>query len=116
MQLTALAELAKQTNLPMSTLRRALASGGARLNSTALLSQTTRTNTDTGSETQDAVTAPIQEEHEPADASRPITGQIVTIAQDTVQSTASSQPMGMGTQVGEGSPDKTANDHRDSQS
>src|SRR5205085_5505950 len=46
MQLTALAELAKQTNLPLGTLRRALAAGGTRLNPTALLSQTTRTSTD----------------------------------------------------------------------
>jgi len=104
MQLTALAELAKQTNLPLGTLRRALTSGSARLNPTALLSQTTRTSADTTDEAQDALATPAQGENEPGDASRPITGQIVAIAQDAVQPAASAQPTG--TSVGEGSPDK----------
>src|SRR6185437_11714205 len=56
MQLTALAELAKQTNLPLGTLRRALTSGSARLNPTALLSQATRTSADTTGEAQDTLT------------------------------------------------------------
>lgn len=103
MQLTALAELAKQTNLPLGTLRRALTSGSARLNPTALLSQATRTSADTTSEAQDTLTTPAQSESEAGDASRPITGQIVAIAQDAVQP-AASQPAG--TSVGEGSPDK----------
>lgn len=105
-QLTALAELAKQTNLPLGTLRRALTSGSSRLNPTALLSQATRTSTDTANATPENMLAPIQEEAEASDVSRPITGQIVAIAQDAVQPTTSTQPMGTGAQAGEGSPDK----------
>lgn len=103
MQLTALAELAKQTNLPLGTLRRALTSGSARLNPTALLAQATRSNAETTSEAQETLAAPAQSENEPSDASRPITGQIVAIAQDAVQPNAA-QPMA--TSSGEGSPDK----------
>ena len=105
-QLTALAELAKQTNLPLGTLRRALTSGTARLNPTALLSQSTQTSADMTSSTPDAVSASDQAEQEASDPSRPITGQIVAIAQDAVQSTASTQPVNLGTQVSEGNPDK----------
>jgi hypothetical protein len=105
-QLTALAELAKQTNLPLGTLRRAITSGNARLNPAALLTQATRTPAHTTNEAQDTVSAPPQEEQENNDPARPITGQIVAIGADTVQSTGSTQPINMGTQVSEGSPDK----------
>lgn len=105
-QLTALAELAKQTNLPLGTLRRALTSGTARLSPTALLAQATRTSTEAPSSAQEQASTPIQEEHEPSDSSRPITGQIVAIAQDEVQPVVSTQPLGMGASTGEGSPDK----------
>lgn len=105
-QLTTLAELAKQTNLPLGTLRRALTSGTTRLNPTALLSQGTHAGTNAASESQNTVAAPVQGEHEPGDTTRPITGQIVAIAQDAVPPTAPPQPAGTGAQVGEGSPDK----------
>lgn len=103
-QLTALAELAKQTNLPLGTLRQALNAGTARLNPTALLSQATRANAT--NEARATVSAPSQEEQENNDPARPITGQIVAIAQDAVQPTVSTQPVNMGTQASEGSPDK----------
>jgi hypothetical protein len=106
LQLTALAELAKQTNLPLSTLRRALTAGTTRLNPTALLSQATRTNVDTVNETHEVAETPLQEEHEASDASRPITGQIVAIAQDAAQPAVNPQPMGMSVPASEGSPDK----------
>ena len=108
-QLTALAELAKQTNLPLGTLRRALTSGTARLNPTALLSAATQTSTSTtDAVVTDTAHASDQAEQEVNDPSRPITGQIVAIgAEDTpLPSTASTQPINLGTQTGEGSPDK----------
>lgn len=102
-QLTALAELARQGNLPLGTLRRALTAGSSRLSPTALLSQATRpaTTETTGVDTEQQVT-PLQEDHESSDPSRPITGQIVAIAQDSVQTATSAQTTGSG----EGSPDK----------
>lgn len=106
LQLTALAELAKQTNLPLGTLRRALTSGSARLNPTALLSQATRTSAETTSAAPEPVATPTQEETENTDASRPITGQIVAIAQDAVQPPVSTQAASVSTPSNEGSPDK----------
>jgi hypothetical protein len=75
-QLNALAELAKQTSLPISTLRKALMSG-ARFNPASLLSIT---NT--------AIARPVESQaeiqDEPAsETNRTITGQVVTIARDT---------------------------------
>ncbi len=105
MQLTALAELAKQTNLPLGTLRRALASGSTRLNPTALLTQTTRSSSEAAEAEQNTSATQEQAEQDARDASRPITGQIVAIAQDTAQSTASQQPAST-TTLAEGSPDK----------
>jgi hypothetical protein len=100
-QLTALAELAKQTNLPLSALRRSLAAGSARLNSTALLSQANSLQTETADMTT-AEAAPTKNERENSEASRPITGQIVSIAQDAAQSmsTVPTPPLA------EGNPDK----------
>jgi hypothetical protein len=71
-----------------------------------LLSQATRTNVDTANEPHEAADTPLQEEREAGDASRPITGQIVAIAQDAVQPAVNSQPMGMSAPASEGSPDK----------
>ena len=106
-QLTALAELAKQTNLPLGTLRRALTAGNARLNPTALITQASSTNTDTTSEKQAAASAPpSQEEQENTDPARPITGHVVAIAQDTIPATPNVQPANIGPQTSEGSPDK----------
>lgn len=98
-QLTALAELARQGNLPLGTLRRALTAGTSRINPTDLLSQTTRSETVAPADSQEQQATPLQEEQEPTDSTRPITGQIVAIAQDHVQTTAPAQ-------TGEGSPDK----------
>ena len=69
-QLSALAELAKQTRLPVATLRRALATSGSRINPANLLSVTDHTTpppaaaADTG----------------PNEVVRPITGQVMTVA------------------------------------
>jgi hypothetical protein len=93
-QFTALAELAKQTNLPMGTLRRALTSGSSRLNPTALLTNRSSA-TETASETP-TESAPVAETNQSGDPERPITGQIVAIGQDTLQPVT----------VGDGSPDK----------
>jgi len=79
-QLTVLAELSKQTNLPIATLRKALASS-SRFNAASLLSITNRTNTKA-----DAV--PVKTaEAERNEMNRPITGQVVAIGQDTLNST-----------------------------
>lgn len=107
-QLTALAELARQTNLPLGMLRRVLAPGGTRVNPT-LLSQTARTEASTpASQQTPEASAQSQEEHEheSSEASRPITGQIVAIAQDAVQPATSPQSIHVSAPVGEGSPDK----------
>lgn len=72
-QLTALSELAKQTSLPVATLRRALASG-ARINPVSLLTPTARPESE-----QAASTITQAEKHETANA---ITGQFVTIDKD----------------------------------
>lgn len=100
-QLTALAELAKQTNLPLGTLRRALTSGSTRLNPAALLSQASRPGPESASETS-AETAPVAEGSESQESARPITGQIVAIAQDTPQPVVAA-PI---TPAAEGNPDK----------
>lgn len=107
-QLTALAELAKQTNLPLGTLRRALTTSTSRLNPTALLSQTSHSSAETTGETSAnvATTTPLQEARESSDTPRPITGQVVAIAQDTVQPAIATPPVNMGMPTSEGSPDK----------
>lgn len=76
-QLSVLAELSKQTNLPISTLRKALASG-SRFNAANLLSITNRTNSE-------AAARPVTTT-EASDVNRPITGQIVAIGQETFHS------------------------------
>jgi hypothetical protein len=106
-QFTALAELAKQTNLPLGTLRRALTSGTARLNPAALLSpapQATSEVSEASATTDVSTSSP--EEQEAADPSRPITGQIVAIDQDTIQPQASTPPASPSIPLSEGSPDK----------
>ena len=72
-QISALTELAKQAQLPISTLRRALANGG-RLNPTSILAMTNRS-------AKEPTSAPIATV-ETNDANRPITGQIVAIGKD----------------------------------
>src|SRR5260370_31056983 len=80
LRLTALAELAQQSNLRLSTLRRALAAGPARSNQAALLSPTNRA--DNTSEVSETVT-PVADTQEKSEVERPITGHIVSIRQDT---------------------------------
>ena len=80
-QLNALAELAKQTSLPISTLRRALMSG-TRFNPASLLSMT-----NVASVAPVEAEPPISEDGELSEASetnRPITGQVVAIGRDDV--------------------------------
>lgn len=96
-QLTALTELAKQTSLPIATLRRALMSG-TRFNPASLLSITNNANA--------PVPAPITQEIETNEANRPITGQIVAIGRD-VMNNANEQPIDVPPTIGvEGNPDK----------
>ena len=75
-QLNALAELAKQTSLPIATLRRALTSG-SRLNAGNILALTNRTHPDP------IVPAPVSSTQaqagEASDIHRPITGKVVAI-------------------------------------
>lgn len=99
-QFTALTELAKQTNLPLGTLRRALTAGGSRLNSTALLSTTTNHTT----ESEVEVTEKSAETSDTGEGQRPITGQIVAIERDALQPVASAvQPAAVSA---DGNPDK----------
>src|SRR5689334_14470374 len=70
-QLTALAELAKQTNLPLTTLRRALASGTSRVNPAALLSQVSRTSAETTAEPQASITPVADTQQENSEEARP---------------------------------------------
>jgi hypothetical protein len=106
-QLTALAELAKQTNLPLGTLRRALTSGTAQLNPAALLSPATQTS---ARESETAATTNVSAAERTAqeinDPARPITGQIVAIGAESGPSTGSTQPFTANVSNGEGSPDK----------
>src|SRR5258708_36745744 len=76
-QITALSELAKQTNLPMATLRRALSSG-SRLNPSNLLGSTI--SRIAGEPT--AVPTSNSAEEEKKEAIRPITGQFVALDKD----------------------------------
>ena len=100
-QLTALAELARQTNLPLGTLRRALTAGSARLNPAALLSQANRAEAQ-GVTTEKASPVAESPEGQREGQERPITGQIVAIAPDAVQPAAVS-PI---TSTSEANPDK----------
>lgn len=96
-QLTALSELAKQTNLPIATLRRALASG-SRINPSSLLTSTIRTTTE-------PVTTSVTstEKAEPAQA---ITGQFVAIEKDAPTTTDQLSNSSLTAISTEGNPDK----------
>lgn len=102
-QLTALTELARQTNLPLATLRQALTTTPARFNTAALLSQASHN----GAEPAHAVAektapAPERRESQRAPRERPITGQVVAIAPETVSPTGPAPVP----PIGEGHPDK----------
>src|SRR5216684_3513122 len=72
-ELTALTELAKQAQLPMATLRRALITSGSRINPMSLLAVTSRPTSET------AATATAAPEMTTNDAAQPITGQVLAI-------------------------------------
>jgi hypothetical protein len=98
-QFTTLAELAKQTNLPLGTLRRALTSGNSRLNPAALLTVTRQS----GAEAPNEGPVEVSDTQESREAERPITGQIVAIGQDTLQPVATPVTGGL---AADGNPDK----------
>jgi len=84
-QLSALTELAKQTSLPIATLRRALMSGN-RFSAASLLSITNRASAEPG-------TTPLAtQDIETNEANRPITGQIVAIGHDAVNTIEDQSP------------------------
>jgi hypothetical protein len=89
-QLSALSELAKQAQLPMSTLRRL--AGNTRLNPGSLLSLTNR-----------APATPVTAT--PAPETRPITGKIVAIGDETVTEGQDTNPT-MTVLANDGAPDK----------
>lgn len=99
-QIAALSELAKQTNLPVATLRRALVSG-SRLNASNLLTATV--NRITGDGAAEAQDAPAEK----SEATKAITGQFVTVGKegDTVTTEQLSNPS-LATVSSEGNPDK----------
>jgi hypothetical protein len=74
-QLNALTELAKQTRLPVSTLRKALMSG-TRFNPSSLLSITRAVTT------APVEAPPAMQDEEADDVKRPITGQVVAIGRE----------------------------------
>ena len=100
-QLTALAELARQTSLPPGTLRRALTTGSARLNPAVLLSQASRAEAEAPAMENVVPVAEAQENQRESQA-RPITGQIVAVAPDAFQPPAA-LPV---TPTAEANPDK----------
>ena len=81
-QLSALAELSRQTNLPIATLRRALTSGN-RFNAASILALTNRTPAQP--EASVAVRTPESETNPVRDIDRPITGKVVAIGTDNGQ-------------------------------
>lgn len=83
-QLSALTELARQTNLPIATLRRALTSG-SRFNAANLLSITNKASAgQTVRGEIEPAPAGVTEEPGAAAQDRPITGQIVAIEREAV--------------------------------
>ncbi len=103
-QLTALSELAKQTSLPMATLRRALASG-SRINPASLLTSVIHQGTNEQG-TADITSNNITDKKNDSSKSKAITGQFVTIEKDTTDITNGSTNPSLGTIGNEGNPDK----------
>ena len=83
-QLSALTELARQTNLPIATLRRALTSG-SRFSASSLLSITNKASASQTIQDEDGQ-APVGATGETgiSDQNRPITGQIVAVGRESV--------------------------------
>ena len=102
--LSALTELAKQTNVPIATLRRAL-TGASRLNPATLLALAKRSTPETS--TTLSTPPPAGTSEEPTDANSPITGQIVAIGKDPLTSANQQGVNGTAAPVpGEANPDK----------
>ena len=105
-QLSLLSEIAKQTNLPIATLRRALGSGST-INPASLLSavtNTSKTNVQTTSVSAPANTALDSQE----ETNRAITGQFVTVDRPNTEGLIPQQatPTSIPTISAEGNPDK----------
>jgi hypothetical protein len=100
-QLSALAELAKQTHLPVAALRRALATSGARINPTNLLTATNHAVSETPPATIPATDTGANE------VVRPITGQVMAIERDAINlaERRTTNPT-LGALPNEGNPDK----------
>jgi len=99
--MNALAELAKQTHLPVATLRRALANSSSRINPMSLLAVTSRPTSET------AATATAAPEMTTNDAAQPITGQVLAIEREPIDQVDKRNANPIVTTVpSEGSPDK----------
>ncbi len=102
-QLTALSELAKQTSLPMATLRRALASG-SRINPANILTSVVNQSSNEQVSSEPTTNTGLDTKKD-SSKSRAITGQFVTIEKDSVDSTNITNPI-LQTVGTEGNPDK----------
>ncbi len=81
-QMNALAELAKQTRLPVATLRRALTNSGSRINPSTLLTATNHVATEPAATAATAAT--VAPDVATSDVNRPITGQVLAIERDAI--------------------------------
>ncbi|HVB62153.1 MAG TPA: hypothetical protein VNE61_13235 [Ktedonobacteraceae bacterium] len=103
-ELNALSDLAKQIQVPVSTLRRALNSG-SRINPSALLAAMTQPTNALASNV--AVTPTTKDVDDVAETSKPITGQLVAMPKDTMTRFDASNTNPSLTIIGNGgSPDK----------
>jgi predicted transcriptional regulator len=100
-ELTALSELAKQTNLPIASLRRAL-TGGSRVNAASLLTEIANDMDEQNSEATS--TTAVVDKNDTAKA-KAITGQFVTIEKENTGSLKNSNPA-LQVVNGEGNSDK----------
>lgn len=97
-QIAALGELARQTQLPMATLRRALTTSSARLNPSQLL--TTFSNRQVSNVVQEP------EVEKSKEVNKPITGKFVTLDSNTVKNTKDLSNPAIVAVTNEGNPDK----------
>jgi len=106
-QLSALSELARQTQLPIATLRRAITTGSTRFNPSSLI--TTVTNRNTSDIADQASTMEKREKSEAAsEINRPITAQFVTVEDSPAPSRfeKTSSVTSTGIPAADGNPDK----------
>lgn len=105
-QLSALTELARQTNLPVATLRRALTSG-SRFSASNLLSITNKASAgQTIQSESEQTSAGATGEPGVTDQERPITGQVVTIGREAVNPVSGPVRTPPVAGASDGSPDK----------